>query len=35
MVISRGLVIEVNGIWHYPRNSEESLGKDVIKMGAL
>jgi very-short-patch-repair endonuclease len=25
------IAIEVNGVFHYPRNSEEPLGKDVIK----
>ncbi len=25
------LAVEVNGVYHYPRNSEEPLGKDVIK----
>ena len=24
----RDLAIEVNGVFHYPRNSEEKLGKD-------
>ena len=28
---TKGLVIEVNGIFHYPRNSELPLGKDLIK----
>ena len=25
------LAVEVNGVYHYPRNSEEPLGKDIIK----
>ena len=29
------LVVEVNGVFHYPRNSEECLGKDVMKTKAL
>jgi hypothetical protein len=28
-------VIEVNGVYHYPRNSEELLGKDVLKSKVL
>ena len=29
------LALEVNGVYHYPRNSEESLGRDVIKRRVL
>ena len=29
------LAVEVNGVYHYPRNSEEPLGKDVIKNSIL
>jgi len=25
------LAVEVNGVYHYPRNSEEPFGKDIIK----
>ena len=25
------ICIESNGPWHYPRNSEESFGKDIMK----
>ena len=32
---SKGLVIEVDGVFHYPRNSEIPLGKNVIKFKAL
>jgi hypothetical protein len=26
------IIVEANGLWHYPRNSEEMLGKDKLKM---
>ena len=29
------MAVEVNGVYHYPRNSEEPLGKDVIKNSIL
>ena len=29
------IAIEVNGVFHYPRNSEEPLGKDVVKKKTL
>lgn len=29
------LVVEVNGVFHYSRNSEQSLGKDILKIKAL
>ena len=29
------LAIEVNGVYHYPRNSEESLGRDILKVRLL
>ena len=32
---SQGLVLEVNGVYHYARNSEEPLGKDVLKQRVL
>ena len=32
---SKGLVIEVDGVYHYPRNSMECLGKNIIKFKAL
>ena len=32
---SRGLVIEVDGLYHYPRNSEKPLGKNLLKFRAL
>ena len=28
---SKGLVIEVDGVYHYPRNSEDPLGKNLLK----
>lgn len=28
------IIIEPNGVWHYPRNSEEVLGKDKLKVKA-
>ena len=28
------IILEINGVWHYPRNSEEILGKDVLKINA-
>ena len=31
----KGLVIEVDGVFHFARNSEESLGRDVIKFKVL
>lgn len=32
---TKGLVIEVDGVFHYPRNSMEPLGKNIIKFKAL
>jgi len=29
--LERPLNIEVNGVFHYCRNSEQEMGKDVIK----
>lgn len=29
------IACEVNGVFHYSRNSEETLGKDKIKQGIL
>lgn len=29
------LAIEVNGVWHYPRNSMSLLGKDILKKKIL
>lgn len=29
------VVLEVNGLWHYTRNSTELLGKDKLKTKAL
>ena len=29
------VAVEVNGVFHYARNSEEPLGKDVIKRNIL
>ena len=29
------LAVEVNGVFHYSRNSEEPLGKDVVKKRIL
>ena len=31
----KGLVIEVDGVYHFPRNSEEHLGKNMIKFNVL
>jgi hypothetical protein len=33
--LPRPLVIEVNGVYHYCRNSERPLGKDILKQKAL
>ena len=32
---SKGLVIEVDGVFHYPRNSELPLGRNLIKFKVL
>lgn len=32
---TKGLVIEVDGVYHYPRNSMEPLGKNTIKFKVL
>lgn len=32
---SKGLVIEVDGVFHFPRNSELPLGKNLIKFKVL
>ena len=32
---TKGLVIEVDGLMHYPRNSEEPIGSSVLKFKAL
>ena len=29
--LSQEVAIEVNGVFHYARNSEQILGKDIIK----
>ena len=29
------LAIEINGVWHYPRNSTQLLGKDILKKKLL
>ena len=29
------IAIETNGVYHYPRNSQKSLGKDEIKRSLL
>lgn len=31
----QGLVIEVDGVYHFPRNSEDHLGKNTIKFKSL
>ena len=31
----KGLVIEVDGVYHFPRNSEEQYGKGTIKLKVL
>lgn len=33
--LPREIVLEVNGLYHYPRNSEEPLGRDCLKHKAL
>ncbi len=33
--LEKPLVIEVNGVYHYCRNSEQALGKDVLKQKVL
>jgi hypothetical protein len=31
VTLKRPIAVEVNGLFHYPRNSELPLGKDLIK----
>ena len=33
--LEQDLVIEVNGVFHYARNSEQLLGRDILKQKAL
>ncbi len=33
--LARPLALEVNGVFHYCRNSEKQLGKDILKAKAL
>lgn len=30
--LKKPLAVEVNGVYHYPRNSEDKLGKDKFKI---
>ena len=35
MNLPKEIAVEVNGVYHYARNSELPLGKDIIKLKLL
>ena len=35
IILKKPIAIEVNGLHHYPRNSEQPLGKDLLKAKIL
>ena len=35
VVLTKPIAVEVNGVYHYPRNSEEVLGRDKLKIDQI